>query len=91
MIGRHAAILASISNRNLFFLHLMLVDASLRVSNSNYVLNPVAKMHFQREILLVRDLVVPTLFQEQLSRFFGTLCRLKPFQLWSIFEAKSAS
>ena len=48
-----------------FFLHLMLVDASLRVSNSNYVLNPVAKMHFQREILLVRDIVVPTHLQER--------------------------
>ena len=49
----------------------MLVDASLRVSNSNYVLNPVAKMHFQCAILLVRDLVVPIHFQEQLSRFLG--------------------
>ena len=43
----------------------MLVDTSLRVSNSNYVLNPVAKMHFQREILLVRDFVVPTHLQER--------------------------
>ena len=69
----------------------MLVDASLRVSNSNYVLNPVAKMHFQREILLVRDLVVPTHFQEQLSRFLGRSDIKKTLQLWSIFEAESAS
>ena len=69
----------------------MLVDASLRVSNSNYVLNPVAQMHFQREILLVRDLEVPTHFQEQLSRFLGRSDIKKTLQLWSIFEAESAS